>query len=217
MKRNFCLKVFFLIFCFFLCITSINAKECTTEEYRELKEIAKRIELNYQFINENNRYEDASFLINAYNLDSKLYLYIPYSDSYIYYTKRNETIFAISPGMEFKISVYASSKTNCEDEFLTNIRVEIPDYNKYFNRNECKQRPNVNICKKWYDSSQISEEEFLKIVNSYYKKEKNNFFEILVSFLKKHGILLLIISLIVCGIVLILNKIKNKNRNKIKI
>ena len=209
--------MFFLIFSFFLCVTCVSAKECTTEEIRELKQLAKKVEFSYELSELTDGYDNLFFTTTAYNLNDKIYLYIPTNGSEIHYTKSNEKIGLFSPGIELKIVIYASSKTNCGDEELNSIYIKLPTYNKYFNRKECKDKVKVNICKKWYDTIEIDEKEFLQIIQDLENKDNSSFIEKIKIFFQNYGIYLLGIVVVVTITIIIIKLVESKKRKKIEI
>lgn len=217
MKRNFCFKLIFIIFIFFLCITVVSAKECTTEELRELKQLAKKVDFSYELSELTDGYDNLFFTMTGYNLNNKMYLYIPISGNEVYYTKPSEKIGVFSLDSELKIVIYASSKTNCEDEKLNSISIELPVYNKYFNRKECDKNKSVNVCKKWYDTTDITEEGFLQIIKSINPVQKNNLLNNVKIFFESYGIYLIGVFVITTITIVVIKIVKDKKRTKIEI
>ena len=212
MKRYFYLKLFFIICSFFLCITSVSAKECTTQELRELKQLAKKVEIGYEF-DEKNKY----FRVSIHNLKEGLETSVGY-DNYTYTTKNkgnfrlNSTYFS---GYEFKLNIYANGKTNCKDELLYTVKKTLPVYNIFSTRKECKGLENEEICRKWYDYTEISEEEFIEKITklkSVRNNKKENVFNIIINFFIEFWYLFIIVVLI--SVVVIVIKIIRVNKNK---
>lgn len=212
MKRNFYLKLFFIVCSFFLCITNVSAKECTTGELRELKQLAKKIEIGYDF-DEKNKY----FRVNIYNLKEGLEISVGYNN-YTYTTKNkgivqlNSTYFS---GYQIKLNVYANGKTNCKDEFLYTVKKNLPIYNVFSTRKECKGFETEEICRKWYDYTELSEDEFVaKITKLKNDKtnEKETFFNMTINFFIEFWYLFAIVGLI--AVVIVVIKIIITNRNK---
>ena len=216
MKRDFYFKVFFLIFCFFLCITSINAKECTTEEVRELKQLAKKIEINYEFQEKTENLNNRYFLLTGYNLNKKIYFEI--EENSIFFNKSKEVIGLYDEGKKINIKMYASDKTNCVDEYLNKIEIELPYYNRYSENEKCLIYKNLDVCKKWYDTSEMTEKQFLDVIEEASKKEtKSSLFDTVVSIMKQYGIFILGAILLIILFIFIYKKVKDSRKQKIEI
>lgn len=214
MKRNFYLKLFFIVCSFFLCITVVSAKECTTQELRELKHLAKKIEIGYDF-DEKNKY----FRIKLYNLKEGLEVSFGYND--YTYTSKNQGVVKLDStyfsGYQFKLNVYANGKTNCKDEFLYTVKKTLPIYNIFSTRKECIGYEMEEICRKWYDYTNISEEEFLSKITEI-KKDKNtkeqNFLDKIINFFVEFWYLFAI-SVLIIGMFFVVKMIMNNKNKKI--
>ena len=215
MKRDFYFKVFFLIFCFFLSITSISAKECTTEEVRELKQLAEKIEISYEFQEETENLNNKYFLLTGHNLNKKIYFEI--EENSIFFNKSKEVIGLYDEGKKINIKMYASDKTNCVDEYLNKIEIELPYYNRYSENEKCLIYKNLDVCKKWYDTSKMTEQEFLDVIGEASKSQKKSvFFEMIAFIIKQYGIFMLGAVLLAISFILIYKKIKDSRKQKIE-
>ena len=213
MKRLLFVTSFLVLFVF-LTITNVQAKECTTTELRTLKELAKKVTISYEPKQdiENNYY----FAVNAYNMDKKFYLIIN-DATYVMYSSNNMLIGGYAMGTSVKVSVYASDATNCKDELVTYSTYKMPTYNKYYESDDCKGKEDKDVCKKWYDTSKITQEKFKELVNKNdtTKKEKQTFLDNALSIIKQYGLIALGgvagVGLVVFAVIYI----KNKKRTKI--
>ena len=192
-----------------LFITNVNAAECTYNEVKNLKALAKKIEIvAIPKIEEGDAFVDVSL----YNLNK--YFYVLVQDmNYIPFSKTSTYVGSYTPGSSIKIIVYASSKTNCIDEKLYSTKVKLPSFNKYSLYDECKQNEKKNICRKWYDSSNVSEEQFKAFFKTTNKKEES-FFEKILDFIKNNvywGVAFIVFIIIVI-IVLVVTKKKKKEK-----
>lgn len=214
MRRNFCFKLFFLVFSFFLCITCANAKECTTKELKELKQLAKNVDFGYTFNQENGTFE-----IFAYNFLNKFYIDSSIT-GFTNYENPVQSLGKFTGGFSADVVVYASSKTNCYESKLAKFIIEIPYYNHYSTNDECSIYKEFNLCKKWFDTSNITEEDFEKELEKYklnLLKQDNdkNFFDVILSFILKNYLLFLGGFIIITLIVLFNLYLKKKKTNKI--
>ena len=213
MKRSLFIVNFLVLFVF-LTITNVNAAECTTAELRELKNLAKKIEISYEPMEnvDGNYY----FAVNVYNMDKNFNLIV--NDSlYVIYSSNNMLLGGFDQNTNLKISVYASNLTNCSSELLDKTTYKLPAYNKYYTRDECASNYEKDICKKWYNTANISEEKFKELISE--KKtstnEKNTFIDNVLSILKQYGLSALAVVIVVGLTVFIVIFIKNKKRTKI--
>lgn len=215
MRRNFCFKLFFLVFSFFLCITCANAKECTTKEFRELKNLAKKIEFSYEFEDSVENLDNSYFVLTGYNLNNKFYLVLDDTKT-IEITSSKEILNFNFPRSKTNINVYASNKTNCEDELLNTVKIEFPAYNKYYTREECEDKKNLNVCKKWYNTSKISEEDFKKAITvNKIDEEKQTVLQSILYFVKKYGLYALGVIIIISIPVIIMYIVRKRKSIKI--
>lgn len=203
----------FLVLFVFLTITNVNAEECTTAELRELKNLAKKIQIVYS--QQESDLGEYSFLVEAYNLNKNYYLNVD-DYKYIFYISENVEVGAYAPGTTVNVSIYTSNLSNCKGELLETRKIILPVYNKYFESNECVGKENLDICKKWYDTSKMSEEKFKELVNKKTTEVKEKtFFDSLLSMLKQYGLIGLGAIVGIGLIVFVIIFIKNKKRTKI--
>ena len=209
--------ILFTIFYIFLSVTNVNAAECTYSELKELKQLAQKVEIGYvPQVSEDGK--NASFSLFVYNLDSRMKMsdprgnYIIGDDSL---KSKGKFVVLTSAGIAHKFIVYASSKTNCNGERLTSFSIDLPVYNDYYAREECKNNRDKNICKKWYDSSSISEEKFKELLKTKEEKKESLFSKIVAILIGAPLAIVLIVVYI--GAVVAAIVIYNKRRVKIDI
>lgn len=206
MKRVFLVLSFLVLFTF-LCVTNVSASECTLKELRELKALAKKVQVTYEFDEESKLFD-----LNAYNLSKKFY--ITFSDSLYVFADKQKNIGLYDPGFELSANIYSSSKTNCEDELLTKIKIVLPNYNTYSTRKECIGKETLNVCKKWSNTNSIDEKNFLQIIKEN-NNESNNFFQNIIFFIKNNAIYFVVSILIIGVVIAIFNKYKKNKKNRL--
>lgn len=204
-------KFIFLMLSIFFVITDVYADECSTQEYRELKQLANEINFSYEFDS-----NTTVFKVNIYNFDKKFYI-ISSDLGYIEYKSNKQYIGNYIKGGTYKVNVYASNYSNCGGEKLTTLKFYIPTYNNYYTWEECNNNRELDICKKWYDTSDISEEEFKKEIQKHNENSSNkdSFVKLVVSFLKNNYIYVLTFLGLSTLIVVIYIVVKNSRRKKI--
>ena len=173
------LNLSFLVILFFLMIPSVFAAECTYEELQELKELSNKIQSTETFVESIEKRH--TFDVDFYNLNNKFYLLLP-NGGYVHTDKSSKTrIGNFSQGTTLIVEVYASNKTNCKDELLNRIEIQLKKFNEFSKRDECQNREDLEICQKWKDTSDITEEEFLaKIHPNSEEPQDENYLQILL-------------------------------------
>ena len=205
MKKIFNIFGFLILFMIFS-IINVYASECNTNEYKTLKALSKKIKVSYLF-DENNKV----FNVNIYNLSDKFNVSLS-NGMYMFGSnspKRELGIF--EPGSSFKISIYTSSKTGCPDEVYNTIKINIPYYNKYSEYKECDNNYTLDICKKWYNTAQLTEEQFKSEINDLEsKKEESGFAKTIISFITGNWMFIIPIAIIIILILIVVKVKKNK-------
>lgn len=201
------MKNYFYVFCFLLlCILfPINVKaSCTNSDLAQLKTLSKKIEIGYEFSE-----ESKAFSLKAYNLNPNFYLDV--DNMYFFYQGESAELGSFIDNAKFKIVVYGSAISKCYDEKIDIINVRLPYYNKYSEYKECLDKQNLDICKKWYNTSRISEEVFLKQVKDKKDNNKKSFFENLKQFLMNYWIYVVASVVVVTITIVVIIKIRKKN------
>ena len=212
MKKKFNILGLLISFIFistvsFIGITNVYASECNNDEYKELKTLSKKIEVNYLF-EPNNKV----FNVYIYNLSNKFNISLSNGLYMFGSSSQKKELGVFQPGSNFKATVYSSNKTGCPEELFTTIKVSIPYYNKYSEYKECKTYYKENICKKWFNTSKISEEEFNKQIDILNKQnqEKGLLITILDFVVNNWMFIVPITIVIIILIIFIIKKIKKK-------
>ena len=155
--------VFVLLFLFgLLTLNNVYATECTDEDIETLKALAEKIEFSKKII-EGQDERGTAFSLVGHNLNSNLRLHFQNGLDFVS-EKSEQSIMTYLDGNTININVYASEKHVCEDTFVTSLEIKLPVYNKYYNRPECKGKEAADICKEWYDADDVTEEQFLELV-----------------------------------------------------
>lgn len=225
------LFVFTVILFIFTC-TKVNA-ECSNIEKNNLLQLSHNVKFTYE-INEDEKVKNKKkFNVIISNLLDGIYLfYEPYVYEYIK--------DSITPGVEkmddtfndnntYEVKVYGNTK-NCKDVYLETKTIDIPKYNIYSEKEECKGIEDFKLCNMWYEGEIQSESYFRKEVTKYKSSlEKNeeatkttakdNLLSKIKKIYEKNIFISLFITLfLVASIVvfIIISVIKRKKRVKIK-
>ena len=156
-----------------------------------------------------------SYRVEFYNLNNKFYITLPNGKN-IYIDKESTIkLGSFGQGSTLIVSIYASSKTNCEGELLSKKYIELKKLNEYSKRAECKDRRDLNVCAEWEDTSDVTEEEFLKLVKQENKVEEaeNRY----LNFFVDNWYVLVISGCVIFVAMFLIIKITNKRKNKIEL
>lgn len=229
-RKIFRICIIVLLSLFMLSYTKVKA-ECSTEEKDKLAELANNIKFNYELNNASSS-SKKTFTVTMSNLLEGIYAeYTPF----IYRYEKD----SVSPGVEtldgdfednksYKVNFYGDS-SSCKDEFLITKTIDIPKYNTYSEREECKGIEDFKLCNMWYEGSISSEKYFKEEVEKYkkslskaVKKKETEKKESLLVKLKNIyfnniylSIVLTILVLII--IIVIIIKIRKKRKKRIRI
>lgn len=233
-------KIFILIVVFITILlfkTNVQA-ECTNDELRALRIEANNLQFQYELVeNEESNSNSAKYYykIKVSNMTKDLAI----STTNFYYTYNNVDrngylLFEDQyiPGSSMELYIEASSSTKCNREDLGKKIINIPYYNEYSKRDECKGLEEYNICKQDANVANITEEQFLKYIEDakkdaqtkeeekekeqiLEKKESNSF----INFYNKNKkIIFISVAVIIFVIILVsIVIIRIKSKKKIKI
>jgi len=149
---------FSIIVCImFLGFSYVHAESCDANDIKRLKEIAGNIDITYE---DNNK---GSFNVTFDNI----------SDEFSIYGSSTGQLYILSNVIDNKYVVknYPSGNHNFEiysiscDVKLKVLSVKIFKTNIYASDPLCKGHEDLNVCKVDFDTSSISREEFIKIIN----------------------------------------------------
>ena len=113
------------------------------------------------------------------------------------------------------MTIYASDKTNCQDEKLYILRENLPAYNEYYSNSKCSSNETMEICRKLSNTSDLTEEDFLQKIGQNNHEEKSTLSTI-VDFIKDNLVYEIIMIIAVCTLVVVI-VIRNKKKVKVEI
>lgn len=231
-KKRICLLL--IILSIFLFKIDVNAAgTCTKDEKQILQVETQNISITYELVHETDERSDLEYYykitIDGYsnNLLIKEGNAI-YDHSYI--NANGELIInkAYRMGEKVVFNIIGNTNNKCSGEAIATKVVNLPYYNKYSERDECKGLSEYDICKSNVNSSNITEEIFLKKIAeaNATEKEKNKkepekeetLVVKVINFYKDNLIITLPITIIILVLlVLIVYKKNKKDKSKIKI
>lgn len=210
----------FLIFSFFFLSSNVSAlTECSSSDMKNLAELAKNVSFKYEkevldiklTEDDEDTFKEVYYKITALNLNDSLKVKVK-SDEELIFTNENPTINDFFNGERVVIQIYANTPNLCSGNLITTKVVELPFYNIFFEREECKTYPDFKYCKEFGDFS-LDEETFLEELDKY-KKSSTKTDDNIKENVKKYGIYASI--LIILAIIILLVAIFKKNK-KVKV
>jgi hypothetical protein len=169
-------KIRFLVLILLLLLT-INVKaasSCESKELNRLKELAKKLEYDYDYKLVNDK---AVFSINVVNLNEDLRVLIIedyYAEKYQEFkdnSTHTATIDNFKPGEKVTITVKAFVTNWCSGKTVTTKVIKLPYYNYNYDEEKCKGHEDFKYCKLLVDK-ELTKEEFDKLFEAYLKKQE---------------------------------------------
>lgn len=153
----------------FIFTSNVKADSCDSDDIKRLRVLASNVEITYEY--NDDIYDSDGFMIyDTYkvfinNLTDELYVYESK-------TKTNFVDYAINDGMITIDRMYSGKKTfkiyskDC-NKALKTFYVTLPIFNYYSTDPNCEGKEDLNVCQKFYDTSNIEYDEFLNIIVEY--------------------------------------------------
>lgn len=203
------IKILFIIVCYFAYSSNVLADLCDKEHIKELKELANKVDVNYEYIVDEDEDGDGEITINVYSVDVNLLsneLYLSDGKKEYYFNDfENGIVNLYYNASKINFDIHS---TRCFDYKLRTISIDLPKYNTYSYKSECKELSEyeLDVCDPWYQGT-INDNYFDSVVNKYLNipKEKETIIDILINFYNKYQLIIigsiLLIVLVIIGIV----------------
>lgn len=197
--------LFVFLGCMFIFPLVSNA-QCSYERQAELSRIAANVKFSYTY---EVGTEYPKFYITVSNVTDDIYVIDEYNGIDI---RGNEERTISSDDITSNFLIY-SNDVSCRDELLLTRYVNVPKFNEFSQKKECKENPDFKYCEIW-GAVPGSDDEFYKELDKYKEKQlselekkENETFNIFSFFKENKNILLTIgISIFVLITSLILIK-----------
>lgn len=206
--------LFIFTFCFFIMFSSsVIAEECDSTKIENLKKQADVVSAVSQFD------EDSvsmgifnSNIVSIYGLNDGLYA-----------TNKGHTIiFSNSDSIDGVVSKIIDSdfgtlnvySIECPSVILKSFKLDLKRLNKYYNYDECKDiKDEIDICSRFYDTSNISYSVFLSEIEKFRKNNKKNIISEfnIIKFIKDNIFITIGIGLVIFSVIIALVFIKYRN------
>ena len=149
---------------------------CDSKELARVKEIAKKVEFDYDYKMEDGK---AVFSITAMNLNSDIKVLI--IDNYynqVYKEFKNQgnnkgTLNNFKEGERVTVTINAYVPNWCSGKKVLTKTIKLPYYNYYYSEEKCKGYEDFKYCKQLVDSK-ITEENFEKQLKAYINNKQKS-------------------------------------------
>ena len=171
MKR---IKYVILIIITLLTINVKGAETCDSKEFARLKELAAKVEFDYDYKLVND--VEPLFTIKAVNLNKDIKVLIIedyYSGRYKEFKDNEEhvaTIDKFKPGERVVVTIKGNVPNMCAGKTVLTKTIKLPYYNFYYDEEVCKGNEEFKYCKQLIDNN-ITEKEFNKQLKQYTDKK----------------------------------------------
>lgn len=196
----------FIFICFVLFPGKAYAR-CSDVEFGKLQKIAANISYSTVYREENGK---VVFDITLTNVTNDVYLYDFIGRRNIYGSNNPITLYGYNSGATINYTVRSNSN-NCRGETLRTILVTLPSYNPYYTDELCEGISSYSLCNRWYNTQNLSYEDFEKQVKNYRKKleaveepveepeEQPTWQSILINMFTKYYVFILVPIIIIAG------------------
>ena len=159
----------------------VYAEECDKDDIARLKELAKIVDVSYEYLGDVSKGLDDpkldTYKITLSNFSDELVLYddedtIEYDSTFV----KDGVLsfeFTANDKSNFKFYLYSS---NCSDYNLRTIDVVLPKYNVYSKSKRCNKNKkyNLDVCKQFYIGT-VNDRIFVEAISKYSSSKKSKF------------------------------------------
>lgn len=208
--------IVFTITIFMFSISKTNAaydkeREKYLDQIEEANEVKFNYYLNEEYYDETSNKVEGIFKLEISNIKPYMEIRIYELDINITQEDIQEekiTLDNITSGIK-KIGIYNKQY----NYLLKTVRLNIPKYNYYSLKEECKDKKDLDVCDKWYPY-ELNDSTFYYKIKKYQEKEpiieenKTNIFDTFINFTSKYYIyiILFILLIVVLSILIIMRK-----------
>lgn len=194
---------------YFAFVSRVDASLCDREHISQLKELAEHVEIDYEYVVDNDEDGDGEFITNVYYVEVNLL------SEELYLNDRKNTYY-FTDSENSKLKLYYNSGTvdfdiysnTCQDFILRTITINLPKFNIFSYRPECEQLKeyDLNVCNPWYQGD-LGEHSFSRAISKYLNKpvitEESDFIDNIIEFLSNYLIYILLIIILMIAIVMV--------------
>lgn len=155
-------------------VKGITLEPCTTEKMNALKEIAKKMDINYTYeMKEQDGVKYPEFTIHVNNMSEDLKVLIIndfYSLDYKEFRNENgkSSMSGFKAGDKVTITTKAYTPDKCSTKTVATKQIKLPYYNQYYEEEFCLENPNFKYCEEFIETDLTYEK---------YQKEKEKYLQ----------------------------------------
>lgn len=218
-------KLIFTLIIFAIGIKNINALSYGGCEYSLISRLKSYVSNINTFYDYHITDGDAYFDVTISNIPNGVYMVDENTDIRYYNFNNGEIVIRNYNDQSVKYSFHPNN-SNCSNVTLGSKYVTFPIYNIYYGNELCKDIPNFSLCKKWVNKV-YGTDEFERLVNEYKESLENideseqnveyekSLFDKIIDFYVKYYYILLIGIIVVCGLIIIISRHRQKNKFKL--
>lgn len=190
--------------------SNVYADLCDSEHIKDLKKLAEQVSVSYEYIDNTDKIlsgDGESYSINSYSIftnliSDELYLKDDYNEYYYDVNNGGIANFYATSG-RLKLTVHSKK---CAGRKLRDIYVDLPKFNFYSYREECRQLAEyeLEVCNPWYQGT-LNDNLFDKVINEYLVKEETSLTDTIINFFKDYYLIIvgsIVVILIIVGLII---------------
>ncbi len=167
----------FIIFIFSMfLVPCVYAEDCDSTDIKRLRVLANDVDISYEY--NDDIYDSDGFKIN----DTYKVVVSNLSDElYVMESKTNLDLrsYLVNDGSITIDRLYSGNKSfkiyskNCSNKLLRTYSVKLSNFNNYSTDPNCEGHEDIEVCQKFYDSSNIDYVEFMRLIEKSDNEDKN--------------------------------------------
>lgn len=158
-------------------MNNVYAEDCDSTDIKRLRVLANDVDISYEYnddISDNDGFKIYdTYKIVVSNLSDELY---------VIESKTNLDLrsYSVVDGSITIDRLYSGNKSfkiysrNCSNKLLKTYSIKLPKFNNYSTDPNCEGHENLDICQKFYDSSNIDYYEFMEMINNSDNKDADD-------------------------------------------
>lgn len=158
-------------------MNNVYAEDCDSTDIKRLRVLANDVDISYEYnddISDNDGFKIYdTYKIVVSNLSDELY---------VIESKTNLDLrsYSVVDGSITIDRLYSGKKNfkiyskNCSNKMLRNYSVNLPKFNNYSTDPNCEGHEDIEVCQKFYDSSNIDYYEFMEMINNSDNKDADD-------------------------------------------
>ena len=150
-------------------MNNVYAEDCDSTDIKRLRVLANDVDISYEY--NDDIYDNDGFKI----YDTYKIVVSNLSDElYVIESKTNLDLrsYSVVDGSITIDRLYSGNKSfkiyskNCSNKLLKTYSIKLPKFNNYSTDPNCEGHEDIEVCQKFYDSSNIDYYEFMEMINN---------------------------------------------------